>query len=520
MTGRVNRADVSGPVTQNAGLRANSMTWVGAALLGAIIMSPSSGLYFNFTPTEAAAGGVVPMIFLIAMVVTLPTALSYASLSRSLPSAGSAYTWMRHAVSPGAGIFTGWILNGFYVLAQVVLPGIGALFFNEILSQIGIPTGYFTWMIGVLLMTAIVVVFNYRGIDLSLKGTIIFMIIESAVVLALMVTIFVVQGRNGSFTAHDAVQTFNPSAALGGTGAIFIALVFGIQGNVGFDAVSTLAEETRTPRKFIPIATVAAVIAVGVYWMVTGIGFVAAMPVQDVVKVANAGGTPVSAIAHRYWGGAGQLLISLVAFTSITAIYLAQNVASSRALYAMGRQGATPPWLGRISADARVPRNAMTLGLVATVAITLVLGALLGTSSQYNWSATMSSALALLTYLAVNISNFAYHWRRARDRFHWFMHGVVPAVGIAVVCFVIYKSYLGSLWNAGWTYGRSVQLAVVIWLIAGLGWTLYLRVKRPEVFSPSIDALEEPADPDDLSAPPKIATGQGALIETATGLAE
>lgn len=461
------------------GLRRNSMTWVGAALLGAIIMSPASGLYFNFTPTEAAAGPVVPLIFLIAIIVTLPTALSYAALSRSLPSAGSAYTWVRRAINPNAGIFAGWILNGFYLLAQIVLPGIGALFFNDILAQIGISTGYLTWAIGVLLMTGIVAAINYRGIDLSLKGTVIFMIIESAVVLALMLTIFIVQSGNGSFTATDVAHTFQPSAAMGGTAAIFAALVFGIQANVGFDAVSTLAEETHTPRKYIPIATVVAVLAVGAYWVITAIGFVAAFPVQQVVDVAAEGGTPVSAMAHQFWGGAGQLLISVVAFTSITAIYLAQNVASSRALYAMGRQGTAPGWLGRLSDGARVPGNAMTLGLVVTVVVTLLLGAILGTASQYAWSATMSSSLALLTYLAVNISNFVYHWRFARDRFHVFMHAVVPVIGIAVVCFVIYKSYLASLWNAGWTYGRSVQLAVVIWLLLGVVWMFYVRRTNP-----------------------------------------
>jgi amino acid transporter len=461
------------------GLRKNSMTWVGAALLGAIIMSPASGLYFNFSPTEATAGRVVPLIFLIAIVVTLPTALSYASLSRSLPSAGSAYTWVRQSMGPSAGIFAGWILNGFYLLAQIVLPGIGALFFNDILAQAGVPTGYVTWAIGVLLMTGIVAVINYRGIDLSLKGTVIFMVIESAVVFALMATIFVVQTGNGSFTGADVVQTFNPSAAMGGVTVIFAALVFGIQANVGFDAVSTLAEETHTPKKYIPIATVVAVLAVGAYWVITAIGFVAALPVQQVVDVVADGGTPVSAVAHQFWGPIGQLLISVVAFTSIVAIYLAQNVASSRALYAMGRQGTAPQWLGRLTAGARVPGNAMTLGLIVTVVVTLLLGAILGTASQYNWSATMSSSLALLTYLGVNISNIVYHWRFERERFKVFSHAVVPVFGIVVVCFVIYKSYLGSLWDAGWTYGRSVQLAVVIWLLLGVCWMAYVRRSNP-----------------------------------------
>lgn len=476
------------------GLRRNSMTWVGAALLGAIIMSPASGLYFNFTPIEATAGRVVPLIFLIAIVVTLPTALSYAALSRSLPSAGSAYTWVRRAIGPNTGVFAGWILNGFYLLSQIVLPGIGALFFNDILGQIGVPTGYFTWAIGVLVMTGIVAAINYRGIDLSLKGTVIFMVLESVVVFALMLTIFIVQSGNGSFTGSDVASTFTPSAATGGAAAIFSALVFGIQANVGFDAVSTLAEETHTPRKYIPIATVVAVGAVGVYWVVTALGFVAAFPVQQVVDVVANGGTPVSAMADKFWGGAGQLLISVIAFTSITAIFLAQNVASSRALYAMGRQGTAPTWLGRLKPGVQVPANAMTLGLAVTVVVTLLLGALLGTASQYNWSATMASSLALLTYLAVNIANVVYHLRSQRERFHLFMHGIVPVVGIVVVCFVIYKSYLGSLWDAGWTFGRSVQIAVVIWLLLGACWVFYVRRATPEVMQGR--EIEDDIDPE------------------------
>jgi len=221
--------------------------------MGAVIMSPASGLYFNFAPTSMAAGNVVPLIFLIAMVVTLPTALSYASLSRSLPSSGSAYTWMRRAVGPVSGVYTGWILNGFYLLAQVVLPGIGALYFNAILSQIGIPTGFLTWAIGVLLMALIVVAVNYRGIDLSVKSTLVFMLIESIVVLALMVTIFVVRGSHGEFGVHDAVNTFNPGAATGGTAAIFVALIFDYI-NGFHDAANSIATVVST-RVFSRIAS-------------------------------------------------------------------------------------------------------------------------------------------------------------------------------------------------------------------------------------------------------------------------
>jgi amino acid transporter len=468
--------------TKSVGLRPNSMSWLGAGLMGAVIMSPAGGIYFNFAPTEVVVGRLVPLIVFIAMIVTLPTALSYASMSRSLPSAGNAYTWMRQATNPTLGVFVGWILNGFYLLAQVVVPGIAALFFNEILAFFGLPVSYATWALGVVLLSVVVLVFNFRGVEITLRTTVVFLLVETVIVTALMVTIFVVQTANGALTVADIPASFDPAQAAGGTAALSLALIFGIQGNVGFDAVSTLTEETRFPRRFIPIATLFAVVGIGVYWIITGFGYVSALPVSEVVEIVGDGGSPIVTMATIYWGAAGRLLISVLALTSILAIFISQNTASSRALYGMGREGAAPRWVGVIHPGSRVPRNAMIVGLVVTVVATLILGAVFGIANQFAWSATITSALALLTYLSVNVSNLLYHWRRRRAEFRWFMHGVVPILGILVVGFVLASSYLASLWNAGWEYGRSVQLAIVLWLIGGVIWTLYLRRKRPELF--------------------------------------
>jgi amino acid transporter len=122
-------------------LRANSMGWIAAAAIGAIIMSPAGGIYFNFGPMVQKAGAVVPFIFFIALLASLPTALSFAMVAREMPSAGSVYTWIWNATRPSLGLFVGWILMGFYLLAMIVLPGIFALFFNEFLNFFGVSTG-------------------------------------------------------------------------------------------------------------------------------------------------------------------------------------------------------------------------------------------------------------------------------------------------------------------------------------------------------------------------------------------
>jgi amino acid transporter len=466
-------------------LRANAMGWIGAAALGAIIMSPAGGIYFNFGPMVSAAGAVVPFVFILAMLASLPTALSFAVISREMPSAGSVYAWVWNATRPTLGLFVGWIFAGFYLLAMIVLPGIFALFFNEFLSYFGIPTGFGTWVIGILFTTGVVVIFDFLGIKLTVRGTEIFMLIESLILLALAITILSV----GGYAHHLSFQPFNPGTAIGGGAAIFGALIFGIQANVGYDAVATMAEETRTPKRFIPLATIVAVIVVGLYWIIVSWGFSLSVPPAHVVTLMNEGFTPITPIARQYWGP-WNLLITISAMTSITGIYIAQTAATSRALYAMGREGALPKWLGGLNTHYRVPWNAMTLGIVLTTAVTLILGAVLGLANQYNWTGTMTSFLGLLTYFAVNVVNVVFFWRFRREKFNWFLNGVVPLIGIIVVLYILYNSYLVSLWAAGWAYGQSVQLAVVLWLLLGIGWTLWQRNRNPALFRKKVEVFE------------------------------
>src|ERR1700734_4407469 len=129
-------------------LRANAMGWIAAAAIGAIIMSPAGGIYFNFGPMVQKAGDVVPFVFLIALLASLPTALSFAMVAREMPSAGSVYTWIWNATRPSAGLFVGWILGGFYLLAMIVLPGIFPLFFIYFFIFFCLSSGYGTCAAG------------------------------------------------------------------------------------------------------------------------------------------------------------------------------------------------------------------------------------------------------------------------------------------------------------------------------------------------------------------------------------
>jgi amino acid transporter len=79
--------------------------------------------------------------------------------------------------------------------------------------------------------------------------------------------------------------------------ALVPALVLGVLSFTGFDAISTVAEETRTPRKLIPRATILATVLVGVFWIVMSLILSNALPPSAydavIARAASAGGGPV-----------------------------------------------------------------------------------------------------------------------------------------------------------------------------------------------------------------------------------
>jgi amino acid transporter len=141
----------------------------------------------------------------------------------------------------------------------------------------------------------------------------------------------------------------------------------------------------------------------------------------------------------------------------------------------------------------------MTLGIILTTIVTLVLGKVLGLANQYAWTGTMSSFLGLLTYFCVNAANIIFFLRYRRDRFNVLLNGVVPVIGIAVVVYILYKSYFASLWDAGWTYGRSVQIAVVAWLLLGIAWIAVLRRRSPQLFTQRSQVFDSDAADGELA---------------------
>ena len=112
-------------------LKGNVIGPWGLAALVIGVTSPAIGLFATWGPIEATAGPVAPLVFLAALIITLPTVLSYASLNRHAPSAGAVATWLWTTVGPTPGLIAGLVMLTYFLMIAISAPLLFALFFRD-----------------------------------------------------------------------------------------------------------------------------------------------------------------------------------------------------------------------------------------------------------------------------------------------------------------------------------------------------------------------------------------------------
>ncbi|MGZ6143638.1 MAG: APC family permease [Myxococcales bacterium] len=443
-------------------LKSGTLGLVGAATLGVVMLSPAMTLYANFGAAYATAGSAAPLAFVWALLATLPTAASYALLSRERPEAGSAASWTA-AFSTRAARWVGWMVFLYYLTNFVLQPVTLGLFFNDLLTAFGLHAGVGTYAIGAFLCCALPALIAYRGIHPSSEGALGFLVFEAVVVTALCVAVA---------RAAPALNLDGFRSAPGP--GMFQAMIFAMLSYCGFDVISTVAEEAKMPRTLIPQATFLALgvfgaLIIGGVWSLT----FAAEPARLKAMVDETNGMPITAVARGIWGR-GSLLVMLTGISAALGIAIATAVGASRVLFSMARSGLAPRVFERLR--RQVPANAMHLIFASGLLGAVVVGALAGPYRAYLWWGSTATFFAMITFVFVNLANLVLHRERTfRSVPGFFLYGALPLSGIAVDLFILWRSFVVEQWGQG-VLGRSaIAFDVACAVVA-----LFALLKRDE----------------------------------------
>jgi amino acid transporter len=416
-------------------------------IIGMVIVQPTAPMGIYGVISNKAHGHVVTTI-LIAMVAMLFTAVSYGRMARVYPSAGSAYTYVGQEIHPALGYAVGWAM----VLDYLLNPLICTAFCAKAAMNIVPGLSYYVWII---IFIALFTWANLRGVKTSAQlnealcagMTIVVLIFLAGVVR----TVWGMHHDPGFFT-HPFYERslFEPSAILAGTSVAVLSYI-------GFDAVSTLSEEVRNPRRNIMIATVLVCLITGV---LSGMEVYAAQLVWGSKPFASGQVESAFALLSRQVGGA--ILFQLINFTLLAANVgsgMGAQLAAGRLLYGMGRGNALPrKFFGAIEPRRHVPRNNIVLiGALALVGAGVLefFASRLG-GGAYEIGAQALNFGALISFMGVNAASFVLQWRSGAARS--FLGMTVPVLGF-LVC--------GLLWV---NLSRPAFLAGTVWLAAGLAY--------------------------------------------------
>jgi amino acid transporter len=418
------------------------------------------------------AGKAGPLVFILALLATLPTALSYAFLARELPSSGSAFEWARKSINAPVGAWVGCITAIYYLMNVVLQPITFGLFARDLLEMSGVQGGFASWLGGALLSTAVCGWLVYRGIQPSTKGALGFLMFEMAVIFALALTVVAVQAPRGLLDATP----FLPSSSPQGASGIFQGLVFALLTFCGFDVISTVAEESHTPRTLIPRAMMLSLVVFAAFVVFHAWVFTFSQPLETIAGHVRAGKLPVTEIARQYWGR-GFLLVVGTGLSATLGVFIATAVGASRVLYAMAREGYFPAALAHIHPQSQVPVTAYHWVFGGSLAAAMLGVFLLGPYPAYLWWGAASVFFAMLTFLAVNLTNFLYYYRYRRDLFHPVWNGVIPAIGMVFDSYVLYKSFFQELLAQDWKQGKSVVVVSLLLALAAAAFSYHKGTK-------------------------------------------
>ncbi|HEY1707096.1 MAG TPA: APC family permease [Rhizomicrobium sp.] len=459
------KADVIGP-------------W-GLAALVIGVTSPAIGLFATWGPIEATAGPVVPLVFLAALAIVLPTVLSYASLNRHAPSAGAIAVWLRMAINPTTGLIAGLAMATYFLMTAITVPLLFSLFFRDLLDwlHVGIPA-MAALAIGLVLHSIVIAAICVRGAEVSIKTTIRLMLIEMTVVLALSATILWVKaGQPGGIT----LGPFNPAHASQGLAGFWAAIILGILAFSGFDVVATAAEEAQAPRENVPRVLILAVLGIGIFWALNAWVLTLSTPPNAVAQYTAQGLTAITPVARAYWGW-GDIIVIATAFTGLTAIYIGCVQGASRIIFALARQRLLLGLFANLEGEKRVPRNAVLfVVLVCVFAGLSSLAVLRNGLDSFVWWSNAMVFFAALTFTGVNVANLLYFRRILPQHFTVARNLLVPVIGVLVNLYLIYAAFFSSLWWAPFRMGGSIVIACLVLFVLELAAAAWMRLFRRDL---------------------------------------
>ncbi|MCX6622209.1 MAG: APC family permease [Acidobacteria bacterium] len=395
-------------------------------LYGLVILTPTAP-YPVYGIIQQESRGHATLTYLVAMVAMLFTAMSYGKMSAAFPSAGSTYTYAQRSLNEYVGFLAGWGMILDYFLIPLLSVIYAALTAQRLLP--GVP--YAVWVI---LFTVAMTAVNVRGIKVTARASSVLMAVMTVIaVLFIGAAARWVVGQTGLEGLFQMAGVFRPETFA--LRPLMLGAAIATLSYIGFDAISTLAEDTVNPERDIGFATVTCCILQTAICVATV--YLATLVWPD-YRTLPSPETAIIDIGHRIGGTWLMGLISLVLLVAGIASALTGQAGASRLLLGMGRDGV----LSRRMFAYVHPKYATPTRSIYLMGGFAMLG---GLFMHFQLAVELLNFGAFVGFILVNLSVIRHYYLRLHRRsgVEFFTHLVTPLLG-AAVCTYVWMSLSGN----------------------------------------------------------------------------
>ncbi|MDQ9021071.1 APC family permease [Acinetobacter sichuanensis] len=420
-------------------------------IIGIAYMTPMT-VFDTFGIVSGITNGHVPLAYLLALSAMLLTAWSYARFSRNSEKSGSAYSYTSESLGPKSGFFVGWCSLLDYLLLPLINVLLAAIYLTALIPSVP----YWAW---VMVSAGLVTLVNCFRIKILANLSLVF--VFAPIILMVIFVYLVIQGIS-SQQSYQHILTLTP---LWHGQQDILPLIAGASvlcfSFLGFDAVTTLSNETKNPTKTIPRAVILTTLTGG------AIFFTASWFIQLYFPSNIQFKNPDEALPEivLYVGGAlFQSIFLCGQIMNTVASGLASHASASRLLHIMGRDNIFPKkYFGSMHASLGTPFfSVLFVGLISLSAMFLDLAQVI----------SLISFGALVAFTAVNFSVFVKFYIRDKQRNGFrnkFLNLFLPLLSvICILCLWI------NLDSSSLTFG-------CFWLAIGILLFVYKLLKKQNI---------------------------------------
>lgn len=423
-------------------------------------------------------GAGTPATFLIAAGILLLFAVGYLAMSRHVVNAGALYSYITLGLGRVAGLGSASLTVFAYSFIQFSLyGGFGYYLSNLIFSVSGVTI---PWWILALLAVVLCLAVGLQGVHAG--GIILgFMItLECAMLLLLGGGILF-----GSGTAAAEGISFEPfSAPAIFAAGIGVSLLFAQTTFIGFEGSAIYSEEARNPRRTVPRATYFALIFMAAIYSLVSFLVINALGVENAQGVAlEQSGNLIFFVSEQALGPWAAHVFQVLIVTAIFAATVTFHNNLTRYLYALGRQGLIWKKLALTRPKQRTPYVAgiVQAASAALVIIGFAISGLDPYSTLFVWLAGGGTIAIIGAQAIAAVAIFVFFRRSNVDKRLWHtviapVLAIIGLVGMLLLALTSLDLLIGSVPGVTPTMIALVVLALVI----GIVYALYLRAKAPE----------------------------------------